>query len=222
MLAIAKKKFAIDESRVYLTGHSMGGHGTWHLGTLYPDKWAAIGPSAGWVSFWSYRVRGKVRMATPAAAMTFRGTHGSDTYRLAENLKPIGVYILHGADDDNVLAKESRSMAERLKGFHRDFIYYEQLGQNHWWDLSDEPGADCVDWAPMMDFFNHHRRPDPSQVRTVEFSTPHPGISSACSWLRIETQKAPAAISKVSLRFDPGTAALLRHDDECGTPVYRS
>ena len=56
----------------------------------------------------------------------------------------------------------------------------------------------------MIDFFNHHSRPYASQVRTVEFSTPHPGISSACSWLRIETQKAPAAISKVTLRFDPG------------------
>ena len=26
----------------------MGGHGTWHIGTLFPDRFAAIGPSAGW------------------------------------------------------------------------------------------------------------------------------------------------------------------------------
>jgi hypothetical protein len=47
VLGIAKKKFNIDESRVYLTGHSMGGHGTWHLGAMYPDQFAVIAPSAG-------------------------------------------------------------------------------------------------------------------------------------------------------------------------------
>ncbi|MBI5865193.1 MAG: hypothetical protein HZB38_11925, partial [Planctomycetes bacterium] len=43
----------VDPSRVYLSGHSMGGHGTWHLGVTFPDRFAAIGPSAGWISFWS-------------------------------------------------------------------------------------------------------------------------------------------------------------------------
>jgi poly(3-hydroxybutyrate) depolymerase len=44
-----------DRSRTYLTGHSMGGHGVWTIGSLFPDRFAAIGPSAGWLSFSSYR-----------------------------------------------------------------------------------------------------------------------------------------------------------------------
>jgi hypothetical protein len=154
-------------------------------------------------------VRGKVRMATPAAAMTFRGTNASDTKALAVNLKPLGVYILHGEVDDNVLAKESRGMAERLGEFHRDFIYHEQKGENHWWDLSDEPGADCVDWAPMQDFFTHHRRPRTEEVRTVDFTTPHPGVSSSCEWVSVLAQEQQAMPSSVSLRFDPGTARIV-------------
>ena len=55
VLELAKKKFNIDENRVYLTGHSMGGHGTWFMSATYPDKFAAIGPSAGWITFHSYR-----------------------------------------------------------------------------------------------------------------------------------------------------------------------
>src|SRR5262249_7727826 len=43
-----------DPQRVYLTGHSMGGHGTWIIGCTYPDRFAAIGPSAAWTTFWSY------------------------------------------------------------------------------------------------------------------------------------------------------------------------
>ncbi len=48
-------RYNIDPSRIYLTGHSMGGHGVWHIGSLFPDRFAAIGPSAGWISFWTYR-----------------------------------------------------------------------------------------------------------------------------------------------------------------------
>ena len=55
VLDIALKKFPIDEGRVYLTGHSMGGHGTWFMGATYPDRFAAIGPSAGWITFRTYR-----------------------------------------------------------------------------------------------------------------------------------------------------------------------
>jgi hypothetical protein len=53
-LADARKRYSNDPRRTYLTGHSMGGHGAWHLGATYPDLFAAIGPSSGWASFWSY------------------------------------------------------------------------------------------------------------------------------------------------------------------------
>lgn len=46
----AMKRFPIDERRVYLTGSSMGGYGTWRLAKLYPWKFAAAAPFAGWTN----------------------------------------------------------------------------------------------------------------------------------------------------------------------------
>ena len=54
VLSIAKQKFNPDPQRIYLTGHSMGGHGTWFLGATYPGNWAAIAPSAGYPTLKSY------------------------------------------------------------------------------------------------------------------------------------------------------------------------
>jgi dienelactone hydrolase len=198
------REFPIDESRVYLTGHSMGGHGTYHVGSLYPDKFAAIGPSAGWLSFWSYRVREGFTSPTPMRSMVMRAALPSFTETMAINYKRLGVYILHGDQDDNVFPRESRQMAKRLAEFHKDFIYDERPGVGHWWDLSDELGADCVDWPPMMDFFARHARPTAWRARTVDFATPRPGVSADCDWLRIEQQTKAAMLSSASLLWDPG------------------
>ena len=46
VLEQVRKEFTIDEKRIYLMGHSMGGGGTWHLGTKYPDLWAGLAPIA--------------------------------------------------------------------------------------------------------------------------------------------------------------------------------
>src|SRR4029077_10978732 len=54
VLTLAMNRFHTDSSRTYLTGHSMGGHGTWQVGVTFPDHFAAIAPSAGWISFASY------------------------------------------------------------------------------------------------------------------------------------------------------------------------
>ncbi len=54
VLSIAKEKFKPDPQRIYLTGHSMGGHGTWFLGATYPDMWAAIAPCAGYPTLKGY------------------------------------------------------------------------------------------------------------------------------------------------------------------------
>ncbi|MBI2824752.1 MAG: hypothetical protein HYX69_08705 [Planctomycetia bacterium] len=47
LLAIAAKNFSIDPARTYLAGHSMGAAGTWRLGLLYRDRFAALAPLAG-------------------------------------------------------------------------------------------------------------------------------------------------------------------------------
>src|SRR5262245_30134761 len=46
VLAEVRREFTVDEKRIYLIGHSMGGAGTWHLGTKYSDLWAGLAPIA--------------------------------------------------------------------------------------------------------------------------------------------------------------------------------
>jgi len=205
VLDIAKKKFIIDESRVYLTGHSMGGHGTWHLGAMYPDQFAAIGPSAGWISFWSYRFRGQnIVDTTSMRKMIRRSTNSSETMKFAENYKQHGVYVIHGEIDDNVRIDQAKMMIDRLKEIdHKDYRYHFQPGANHWWDVSDEAGADCVDWAPLFDFFASHVRPLKDKIRQIDFITANPGVSARNNWLVIDAQQKQLDLSEVHILFDP-------------------
>jgi poly(3-hydroxybutyrate) depolymerase len=204
VLAIAGKELGVDPQRTYLTGHSMGGHGAWQLGVTFPDLWAAVGPSAGWISFQSYGGEGAAKRPSAIEAIFDRARASSDTLAMGRNLAHGGVYILHGAADDNVPPSESREMSRYLAGFHHDFVYHEQPGAGHWWDSSDEPGADCVDWAPMFDFFARHAVPGAERCRLVDFTTVNPGVSARCDWATIEQQASPLRPSIVSLRLDPG------------------
>jgi hypothetical protein len=205
---IAKSKFNIDTSRVYLTGHSMGGHGTWQLGINYADKFAAVGPSAGWISIWSYRIK-PTTDSSETKKMLLRSTKQSDTYAFSTNLKQDGVYIIQGDADDNVPPQQSRSMVENLSKFHKDFIYYEQPGAGHWWDNSDEPGADCVDWAPMFDFFAHHSVPDKDKIKMIDFVTANLAISSSNYWIEILNQIEQQKMSKVTIKVETGNRKFI-------------
>jgi poly(3-hydroxybutyrate) depolymerase len=205
---LAKKKFNIDENRVYLTGHSMGGHGTWQLGINYADKFAAIGPSAGWISIWSYRIRPTMD-SSDIKKMLLRSTKSSDTYAFTTNLKQDGIYILQGSADDNVPPQQARSMVENLSKFHKDFIYYEQTGAGHWWDISDEPGADCVDWIPMFDFFAHHAVPSKDEEKMIDFTTSNPAVTSSNYWVEILNQVEQQKMSRVIIKVETGNRKFI-------------
>lgn len=204
VLDLATAQFSPDPSRIYLTGHSMGGHGTWSLGATFPDRFAAVGPSAGWISFFSYGGTNPYTNATPVEAILRRASASSDTLALLTNFLHLGVYVIHGDADDNVPVREARRMREELGRFHRDVAWYEQPGAGHWWDASDEPGADCVDWAPMFDFFNRHRIPADYERRQIHFVTVNPGVSSRSHWLGIEGQMQALEPSDVQAQWDPG------------------
>jgi pimeloyl-ACP methyl ester carboxylesterase len=211
VLDLAKKEFNIDENRVYLTGHSMGGHGTWHLGAMYPDQFAAIGPSAGWISFWSYRFRGQTIVDTSAIRkMIRRSTTPSETLDYAENYKQLGVYVIHGMIDDNVRIDQAKMMIAQLeKVGHKDYQYHFQPNANHWWDVSPEPGADCVDWPPMFDFFARHARPLKERIRQIDFLTANPGVSAHNNWLCIDAQTEQLKMSEAHITFNPGSRSFV-------------
>jgi len=205
VLDIAQKTLAHDPSRIYLTGHSMGGHGAWHLGVTYPDRFAAVGPSAGWLSRSSYGGRrSQSTDESPMEVLLNRGQKSGDTLALAANLKQQAVYILHGGNDDNVPPAQARTMAEVLEGLHHDWIYHEEPNQGHWWGNEyNDGGSACVDWPFMFDRFARHALAPSSAIRKVDFTTANPGVSSRCHWLAIEGQIRHMDLSKAHVENWP-------------------
>jgi pimeloyl-ACP methyl ester carboxylesterase len=198
VLAHAKQQLKTDPRRTYLTGHSMGGHGTWHVGVTFPDRFAAIAPSAGWISFATYAGGGKrPDNPTPMQAMLFRAALPSETLALERNYANYGVYVLHGEADDNVPVEQARAMRKELGTFHSDFVYYERPGAGHWW------GNACVDWPPLFDFLLRHELPDPATMPNVDFTTASPGVSATCHWATIVRQTKAFEPSSVQLKYDP-------------------
>jgi predicted esterase len=81
LLTDLKKRYRVDKDRVYLTGLSMGGYGSWKLAAQFPQEFAAVIPICG----------------------------GGDT-STAWRLRNIPVWAFHGAKDDVVLPKQSEDM----------------------------------------------------------------------------------------------------------------
>ncbi len=196
VLADARQIWDIDPQRIYLTGHSMGGHGVWQVGVQYTDRFAALGPSAAWSDFWAYAGAADYEDPTPIEQILKRATLPSRTRELSRNYADTGVYILHGGADDNVPTSLGRDMVKHLAEFHGDFTYYEQPGAGHWW------GNQCVDWPPMFSFFKEHTLPDRAAVNHVEFCTGNPNVASRCHWVTIAQQQRSLVISRVDLTAD--------------------
>ncbi len=153
-----REVFQTDPTRQYLTGHSMGGHGTWQLGVLYPERFAAIAPSAGWLSFDSYvGVGGPAHTPGGPLGPAFeRARASSNTTAFFENLRGRGVFILHGDADDNVPVEQARAARKELDRLGIAYDAHEQPGAGHWWD-DDKPGVACVDWPGIWATFAKHR-----------------------------------------------------------------
>jgi hypothetical protein len=175
--------YNIDPTRVYLTGHSMGGHGTWHVGVTTPGRFATLGPSAGWSSFYSYT--GDSR---PTGTLGRARAH-SDTNVYLSNLAHRGVYIIHGSADDNVPVREGRDMYAAVQLVTTDVVYHEEPGAGHWWDGDAAPGADCVDWPPLFDFMQAHTL-DPVEL-DFDFMSESPAYSPTHSFVTIESAETP-------------------------------
>lgn len=102
VLRLMKANYNIDDSRIYLMGHSMGAIGTWALGAKYPQTWAAL--------------------------VAFAGT-GSPA--LAEPMKSIPQFIVHGDNDPTVNVSGSRNMNAALKKAGASVTYIEVAGGGH-------------------------------------------------------------------------------------------
>jgi hypothetical protein len=196
VLSIAKKQFNPDPARIYLTGHSMGGHGTWFLGATYPEKWAAIAPSAGYPTLSSYGSHDGVipdSAGSPIESILLRASNPSNVLALTSNYKSLGVYVAHGDADRTVSVNYARQMRDILGKFHRDFSYYEHIGGEHWY------GDISVDWPPIFNFFSWHSIPKDTAVNAIDFTTANPGISSTMRWAGVQQQIAALKYSRIQL-----------------------
>jgi predicted peptidase len=84
--------YAIDPKRIFLTGQSMGGYGTWAMALKYPARFAAIVPVA---SGWDY-----TNEVVPANIC---------------DLKNVPIWIFHGAQDTSVPPDQAMAMAQALQ-----------------------------------------------------------------------------------------------------------
>jgi predicted peptidase len=113
ILAEVQKGYKTDSNRVYLTGLSMGGFGTWSLAAAYPEKWAAIVPICGG--------------GNPKEAAKF---------------KDIPCWCFHGDADTAVKVDLSRAMIKALKaaGAEPRYDEYKGVGHNSWDRAYGTPG----------------------------------------------------------------------------------
>ncbi len=110
------KEYNIDEKRIYLTGLSMGGTGTWHLLMAHPEKFAAAAPICGTGIYW---------------------------YGVKIANKPI--WIFHGDTDDIVPISESYAMVESISRYAEapKLTVLKGVGHNAWdYAYTDE----LVEW----------------------------------------------------------------------------
>lgn len=106
--------YAVDTNRVYLTGLSMGGYGTWDFGLTYPERFAAIVPVCGGGELITVMLLGKEK--GPA-------------------LKNLGVWAFHGGMDVVVPLSESERMVKALKaaGVHDvKLTIHPKAGHDSW------------------------------------------------------------------------------------------
>jgi dienelactone hydrolase len=194
VLDLASELFNADPARVYLSGHSMGGHGTWSIGAYHAGRFAAIAPSAGWRDFWSYAGGGVFDTNTEVGKLLDRAANASRTLLMQSNYNDLGVYILHGDADDNVPVDQARFMRNQIAATHRNFGYYEQPGAGHWW------GNRCVDWPPIFSMFEHSRID--AVANRVDFTTVDPSIASRRAWITIEQQFVARNPSRVIASYN--------------------
>jgi predicted esterase len=204
----ALRRFPIDPDRVVLVGHSMGGHGTWHVGLAHTDRFAALAPSAGWASFGTYMpftLRRDVTAADPELRTIWERAMAPDNaLAFLRNAWGMPVFVLHGGADDNVPVFHGRLLSQRAREDGARVTYREIPGMGHWWDRPETPGVDCVDDPEMMSFLRTKRRvefPD-----TVTLCTADLGTCNRAHWVTVDEALHPFDRIEVE-------ACLVRHPE---------
>jgi predicted peptidase len=127
VLEIARKDFNIDPDRIYLWGHSMGGAGTYHIASKFPDIWAGLA------------------VAAPAPSPS----SGVQPDAL-EKIKHIPMLVLQGDADTSVPVARTREWVARMKQLGMEHVYIEVKGGDH----TNFIARDREMLSKLLSFFN--------------------------------------------------------------------
>lgn len=183
----AEAELRIDPDRVYLAGHSMGGHGTWYLGTHYPDRWAALNPMSG---YGDYRVGGYSDADVPRWQIPL--LVGRSAIFTVQNLLHLPAFVVHGAQDDDVTVEQARRMSAALRELGYTVVYDEHADQGHWWGM---------DFANAQDFLRAQVK-DPAP-REVVLRTNRLQCNRAY-WVRLDAIERVPELARIRAVASPG------------------
>ena len=120
-------KYRIDTNKVYLTGVSLGGSGTWYFAIKYPEKFAAIAPMSGFTRHMDYIVEN------------------------TDKLIDIPIWAFHGKFDKVVQLEDTEWIINKLKGKNKDLKYTAVPDIGHWIDWLVYPKQELYDWFLKYD-----------------------------------------------------------------------
>ncbi len=146
----ARLTWGVDADRVYVTGHSMGGYGTWTYGSIYADVFAGGAAFAGAPTMY-WRPGGKDKDAEAVA----------DGY--LPNLRNLPLFVYQSLDDPNVPSAANVFAMGQMRKLHEadpkgwDFVYEQVDGRKHDFPLKGPlPG---IEWM-----VSHARNPRPQRI----------------------------------------------------------
>jgi hypothetical protein len=152
-IELARSTFSVDPERVLLMGYSMGGWGTWQVGTRHPDLFAGVAPVFGGTDYRVAMSPDELAKLTPFARLQ---AERESSFVQAESLLTTPIFINHGDADELVPVKFSQYAAQMLQRWGYNVRYWEHPGLGH-----SELG--CED--EVMRWFLNLRRVQPSRVR---------------------------------------------------------
>ncbi len=151
LLPAAIRTWKVDANRVYVTGHSMGGYGTWTYGSIHADRFAGGAAFAGAPTiYWEKGQKDKRAEAVVEGYLP--------------NLYNFPLFVYQSLDDANVPAAANVHACARLKELHEsdpqgwEFVYEEVDGRGHAFpEKGPKPG---LEWMA-----EHVRNPRPVKIR---------------------------------------------------------
>lgn len=144
-------EFGGDPQRLYLTGFSLGGYGTWYMAARYPTKFAAIVPAGGGILPPGItspdRIPAMFALVVPPEML--RLYRAQDPYAaFATVIGRTPTWIFHGAEDQYVPVIESRRMAAALRAVGNNVRYTEYAGERHF--IVDRAYTDAEFWNWLL------------------------------------------------------------------------